>query len=217
MWFGLQYLTDRLLYKRAISTRPDAPDRMMQAMEWMGDLAINGDAAARLDQVKIGTCITSWINSRSFRHAADFLEVTCNNYFRGSVTTIPDYQYFNKTVRSLCSVNNVSRADDIIRVLWSVKCRERLASHDTTALVRFVIFEWIRLERPDRAEDLLLQMDDHHQKGKIREYPDAHTFQLVIAAWKKSRFHDKYERVDKLQKLQQSRQNTTNRRTFFRK
>jgi hypothetical protein len=189
----------------------------MQAMKWMQDLAKAGDVGARLDKVKIGSCMNAWFNARSYRHAADFLDSTCNERIAGNDTIVPNYPYFNKTIRGLCSVNNVARADDLVRLIWKLLFNKVPFASDTIALVRFVISEWIRMDRPDRAEDLLFQMEAHSCSGKIKEYPDVYSYQLVIAAWKKSQFHDKNEHIRNLQKHQETLKKYVKSSHYFRK
>jgi hypothetical protein len=171
-------------------------------MIWLQSLAEKGDAGARLEPVKIASCMTAWMNSRSYRHAADFLENTCRDALNGKHKMIPDYQHFKKTIHGLCNVNNVSRADAMLRLVWKVKAANLPFLNDTLSLVKFVAQQWMNLEHPDRAESLVLEMAALYRQGKIPEYPGWVYFEVVIEAWKKSKFHDKYTRVKLLQEKQ---------------
>lgn len=171
-------------------------------MIWLQALAEKGDDGARLDPVKVASCMTAWLNSRSYRHAADFLENTCRDALNGKHKTIPDYQHFKKTIHGLCNVNNVARADALVRLVWKVKAAKLPFPSDTLLLVKFVAHQWMIMEQPDRAESLVLEMAKNFRQGKIWEYPGWVYFEVVINAWKKSKFHDKHTRVKLLQEKQ---------------
>jgi hypothetical protein len=163
----------------------------------MRDLAKKGIKGVHLDHVKVGTCMSAWARSRGFRHAADFLESLCHEALAGRNPYIPEIQYFEMTIQGLCSVNNSARADDLVRLLWSViaTAKRGMFRGQTQALALIVIKQWAAIQRPDRAESLLLEMAGHYRRGKLPEYPNGACYYHAIQAWKASKSHDRAGRV----------------------
>jgi hypothetical protein len=166
----------------------------------MQDLAKKGSKGARLDDVKIGTCMTAWVGARGFSHAADFLESFCHEALAGHNPYIPDIQHFQKTINGLCGVQKTARADELVRLLWKVITTSKIGMFrgKTHLLARVVIKQWTAIQRPDRAESLLLEMAGHYRRGKLPEYPDGECYWLAIEAWKASKFHDRASHVKDL-------------------
>lgn len=166
-----------------------------------------GFSAAKIDSVKISTCVHAWVKFKHYRFAYDLLTETATDFINRKNELYPEYVLFAKVIESLCRVGNVERAEELLRLYWKAfeSTPRRRSRPPAIVSCKTILDAWCALDRPDMAEAFLLQMDSLHQTGKITEKTDSEMFEKVVHAWEKSKFHDKYSHARSLKNTMRRR------------
>jgi len=185
------------LSSRATSAHKDASERAYLILTWLDELAKKGDKAAALDDIKVSTCMGGWRKARSYHCAANFLTKTIEEYAKSPETAfLPQFKNFKNTVEGLCHAGAGARADELLRLVWTVQRKEWCHRSQESCLV--VIQYWAKVGQPGKADDLLYRMQLLSNCGKINDYPNHVHYKAVIAAWENSRLACRRDRVQSL-------------------
>lgn len=177
------------------------PSAAQQAESILRDMQEN--ERVEINTIAYNTVLTAWKRSRqqdSALRAENLLHEMTNLYENGNDAVKPDAQSFGVVIRKQVYVQNVERADVILR-----KMTEMYRARDLEVepkmyrkLYDNVIDEWANVYHPqmgDRAESLLRDMYELSLEGNTYMKPCLGNFMAVIAAWTKRSHPDAAKRA----------------------
>jgi hypothetical protein len=159
-------------------------------------LGKEGDKAARLNTMKYTTVLMAWINRNKWKSASILFDKMAQDFFKGNKDAKPDYSTYQKIVQGLCNSSMVSDADNLVRTMLSLPFRDGDSDLWSCAPV---IKAWGHAGCPERSEQLVKHLQFLYKHGGIKVGPTKQLYRLVIAAWDKSKAHDRNGRIRALE------------------
>ena len=191
---------------RASSNRPDGVSRAVECLSWMKHRHRLGDEAARLDVIKYTTCISALSRVGHPEKAEELLMEMIADYREGNKNCQPDCKTFEVVIAAWCGLSKNTtkvdgqRAEALLHKMWSLRESGEFRSlYPNATTYKRVILAMKTNRRPDRAEELLLEMDRFHRIGKLKERPDICLYQAVITSWRESKHKDRKMREETLE------------------
>lgn len=175
----------------------------------MKDMHKLGDHAARLDVIKYTTCISALSHKGHAQLAEDLLNEMRRDFLEGNAKAEPNAKLYEFVIGAWTGEGKGSkidgyRAQELLHQMWAMHDNGSFRDiRPTIHTYSLVILAMTKTRHPDRANELLDQMERYYERGFIRtggvnQKLHRQLYQTVIHSWEHSRLADRKKSAQQL-------------------
>jgi pentatricopeptide repeat protein len=169
-----------------------------------------GDDAACPDVIKYTTCISALAKKGNPDHAESLLREMCEDFLGGNQKAKPNSKLFEIVLNSWTGAYgngpDPHRAEALIRHMWELHSSQKFRSiRPRSVSYSRIILSMASHNAPERAEELLFEMDQLCHTQKISEGPTLELLLAVTKSWIRSKHEDRHLHIQLLYKLRLER------------
>ncbi|GAX09744.1 hypothetical protein FisN_19Lh213 [Fistulifera solaris] len=199
-----------LLKTWASSKHPEGISQAVKCLYWMKEQFIEGDEAACPDVIKYTTCISALAKNGNPDRAESLLQEMCEDYLGGNQKAKPNLKLFEIVLNSWTGAYkndpDPHRAEALLRHMWDLHSSQKFRSICPRSVTYSrIVMSMASNDAPERAEELLFEMDQLCHSQKISEGPTLELLLAVTKAWICSKHEDRHLHIQLLHKLRLER------------
>lgn len=176
----------------------------------MKDQYRDGDVAACPDVIKYTTCISALAKNGHTERAESLLRMMCEDFLGGNHRAKPNSKLFEIVLNSWTGEYGRDpdpyKAEGLLRHMWDLHFSQKFRSiHPRSVTYCRIIMSMASKNDPERAENLLFEMDQLFHDQKLKEAPTLELLESVAKSWSDSTHDDRHLHIQLLHKLRRER------------
>ena len=170
----------------------------------------DGDMAACPDVIKYTTCISALAKVGHAERAEALLLEMCEDFLGGNEKAKPNSKLFEIVLNSWTGEygrdSDPYRAEGLLRHMWDLHSSQKFRNIQPRSVTYTRIIMCMTSKNdPERAEDLLFEMDQHWHGQKIKEAPTVELLEAVVQSWIDSTHEDRHLHMHLLHNMRRER------------